>query len=123
MSAVILIVDDDPLLCRLYETTLQKHGFQTYVALSGATALEYLEHGPVDLMLLDIMMADMDGFDVIRRIRHHPVHRALPILIVTARPDAATRRRGLSEGANDWLTKPVTSEDVVSHIQAMLSQE
>ncbi len=122
MAAHILIVDDDPLIGRLFQAALGKNGYRTTVALSGPAALAYLETNPVDAMLLDIMMADMDGIDVVTRIRQHPVHHGLPIVLLTARADEASRQRGLGAGANDYLVKPVAPDEVVQRIRLLLPE-
>ena len=95
MTAHILIVDDDPLIGRLFQTALTKAGYRTTVVLSGPGALAFLADTPVDVMLLDIMMADMDGIDVVTKVRQDPVHHGLPIVLLTARADEASRQRGL----------------------------
>lgn len=122
MTAHILIVDDDPLIGRLFQAALKKEGYRTTVVLSGPGALAYLADIPVDVMLLDIMMADMDGIDVVTQVRQDPVHHGLPIVLLTARADEASRQRGLGAGANDYLIKPVSPEEVVRRVRLLLPE-
>ncbi|NPV67203.1 MAG: response regulator [Anaerolineae bacterium] len=123
MSREILVVDDDPLLCRLFATTLEKHGYTAHIAYSGPSALEFLKAQPVDLVVLDIMMADMDGVDVIAQIRRNPAYLRLPIVVLSARADFASRQRGLIAGATDYLVKPITPDDLLIYLQRLWPED
>lgn len=123
MSREILIVDDDLLLCKLFSTTLEKHGYTAHVAYSGPDALEFLSTRPVDLVVLDIMMADMDGIDVIAQIRRNPAYLRLPIVVLSARADFASRQRGLIAGATDYLIKPIIPDDLLAYIRRLWPQD
>ncbi len=120
MAPLVLIVDDDSLLCSMLQIALKRNGYESHVALSGKEALEYLENNRVSLLLLDVMMADMDGFGVMQRVREHPVYHDLPIIMLTAHADPVTRQRGLAFGANDYLVKPVTPDKIVESIHAVM---
>lgn len=120
MASSVLIVDDDPLLCNLLQVALRRGGIGSHVAYSGSAALEYLKEHPVDLVLLDILMADMSGFDVLEQIRQQPTHRKLPVIILTARADVSSRQRGMASGADAYLVKPVTPDKILDHIRTFL---
>ncbi len=121
MAARILVVDDDPLLCNLLRMALGREGFEPIVVYSGDDALTYLGEQRVDLVLLDIMMADVNGFDVLRRLKADPQIAAIPVIFLTARVDAISQQTGLDFGAVEYLTKPITPERLVERIRAVLA--
>ena len=121
MAERILIVDDDPLLCNLLRMALGRAGFQTVEVYSGDAALNYLETQTVDVILLDVMMADVNGFDVLRRLKANPNWKVIPVVFLTARVDAISQKTGLDIGAVDYLTKPITPELLIERIQAVLA--
>jgi two-component system phosphate regulon response regulator PhoB len=123
MTHRVLIVDDDPLVGRLFGMGLSQHGFEADSVLSGPAALQYLEATPVDVLVLDVMMADMDGLDVIGAIRSNPALRQLPVILLSARADDSSRRRGISAGANAYLFKPITSEGLADAIREVLAED
>lgn len=120
MAARILVVDDDPLLCNLLRMALGREGFEPIVVYSGDDALIYLHEQRVDLVLLDIMMADVNGFDVLRRLKADPQIAEIPVIFLTARVDAISQQTGLDIGAVEYLTKPITPERLVERIRAVL---
>ncbi len=123
MSARILIIDDDPLMCDLLQMALRREGYDADTVYSGVEALDYLtEHGAVDLILLDIMMADLDGFDVLERLKAEERWRDIPVVILTARTDAPSRQQGMAGGAVRYLTKPIMPEALAEHVRAALAQ-
>lgn len=103
--ARILCVDDEPVNLELYGAMLEPDGYETVMAESGREALEKAREG-VDLVLLDIMMPGMDGFEVCSRLKADPVTRQVPVVMVTAIADREARMKGLEAGANDFLAKP-----------------
>ncbi|WP_119072496.1 response regulator transcription factor [Aggregatilinea lenta] len=121
MPGHILVVDDDPLLCSLLEMALGREGYQTHVVYSGRAALEALDHEPFDLILLDIMMSDLNGFDVIRQLRSSPTLATIPVIFLTARVDAISQRIGMDAGAIEYLTKPITPDDLIARVKAALA--
>lgn len=122
MGESILIVDDDPLLCNLLRMALGRAGYQTAEMYSGDTALEYLQtQKTVDLILLDVMMADVNGFDVLRKLKAHAEWSKIPVILLTARVDAISQKTGMDIGAVEYLTKPITPELLIERIQAVLS--
>lgn len=123
MPARILIVDDDPLMCNLLTLTLHREGYETEAVYSGQDALDYLSGSGVDLILLDIMMADFNGFQVLRALRADPSTAAIPVILLTARVDSISQKTGMDAGAVDYLTKPITPDVLVSRVRAVLSAE
>jgi DNA-binding response OmpR family regulator len=124
MAQRILIVDDDPLLCSLLRMALTRDGFETAEVFSGDAALEYLEEQPdVDLILLDVMMADFNGFDVLRRMKENPEQAGIPVIFLTARVDAISQKTGLDIGAVEYLTKPITPDVLLERVKQVLETQ
>ncbi len=121
MSKKILIVDDDPLLCNLLRMALGREGFDTAEVYSGDDALNYLANNSVDLILLDVMMADLNGFDVLRRLKADATLSRIPVIFLTARVDAISQQTGMDIGAIEYLTKPITPEVLIERIRAVLT--
>ncbi len=113
----ILIVDDDPYLRELLEVTLQSAGFETVQACTGRKAWDVLAETKVDLVLLDVMMPETDGWTLCEQIRES---WSLPIMMVTALGDVSQKVRGFSLGADDYITKPFAGEELIARIQAVL---
>jgi DNA-binding response OmpR family regulator len=123
MAERILIVDDDPLLCNLLRMALTRDGFETHEVYSGDAALDYLEEQQrVDLILLDVMMADFNGFDVLRRLKANPTFSDIPVIFLTARVDAISQKTGMDIGAVEYLTKPITPEALIERVRAVLAE-
>lgn len=120
MAERILIVDDDPLLCSLLRMALNREGYETHEAFSGKAALEYLADQVVDLILLDVMMADFNGFDVLRKLKADPRLENVPVIFLTARVDTVSQKTGLDIGAVEYLTKPVTPDTLAKRVRAVL---
>src|ERR1700758_3226025 len=108
MTARILVVDDVPANVRLMEARLSAEYFDVVTALCGQEALAVCERAECDIVLLDVMMPDMDGFEVCRRLKANPSTHHLPVVMVTALDQASDRVKGLEAGADDFLTKPVS---------------
>ena len=114
----LLVVDDEPNIAALLAATLRLVGFEVRVAGTGTEALSAAaEFGP-DLMVLDVMLPDLDGFEVARRLR--AAARPVPVLFLTARDSVADRISGLTAGGDDYVTKPFSLEEVVLRIRAIL---
>ena len=117
-EARLLVVEDEPNIRELLATSLRFAGFEVHVAADGATALKQAaEHDP-DLVVLDVMLPDMDGFTVTRKLRGSG--RLLPIVFVTARDSVDDKIKGLTVGGDDYVTKPFSLEEVVARIRAVL---
>lgn len=113
----VLIVDDDVELSALLAQYLTAEGFEALTCGSGEAALERLNHEPVDIVTLDIMMPRMNGIDVLRRLRRH---RETPVLMLTARGDDVDRIAGLDLGADDYMTKPCSPGELAARLRAIL---
>ncbi|MES2180090.1 MAG: response regulator [Gemmatimonadota bacterium] len=116
----VLIVDDERHNRQLLEVMLRPEGFFIEVATSGEEALAMVAHEPPDLILLDIMMPGMDGYQVATAIKSNPITRNIPVIIVTALDDRDSRMRGLSAGAEDFLTKPVNRSELCVRVRNLL---
>ncbi|AQZ64228.1 DNA-binding response regulator [[Actinomadura] parvosata subsp. kistnae] len=115
---VVLVVDDEPNIRELLLDALELNGFEVRTAASGTQALESVRREPPDIILLDVMLPDLDGFAVAQRLR--PDGGGPPVLFLTARDTVADRIAGLSAGGDDYVTKPFSLEEVVLRIRAIL---
>ncbi len=115
--ANVLIVDDNVKSCRPLVRLLQVVGHQAFFVHDGRTALAMLDRVRPDMILLDIMMPGMDGLEVLRTIRQHPLHKDLPVVVYSARDDHETIDQALSSGAQDYLVK---SRDDFDRVQACI---
>jgi len=120
MSQRILIVDDDQDNLSLIARTLQRHDFETSQARSGPEALELLNRELPDLVLLDVMMPQMDGYEVCRRIRANPRTARLPVVLLTAYAKLASRVEAFRAGADDYITKPIRTAELIGRLRAAL---
>ena len=114
----ILVVEDNANTRRLMEAVLTQHGYQPILASDGVEALEILDRKHVDLILLDIMMPRMDGYEFTQTLRESGCD--LPILMVTAREKPADKHRGFQIGTDDYMVKPVDEEEMILRIAALL---
>ncbi len=119
-QATVLVVDDDPINCRVLAQLLTLQGYTVVKAADGCAALQTLDDEQVDLVLLDVMMPCMDGFETCRRIREERRDLLLPVLFVTAMGDQESRVKGQEVGANDFLTKPVDPVELSARVRNLL---
>ncbi len=119
MTARILVVDDVPANVKLLEARLSAEYFDVTTAYSGAEALAVAERAECDIVLLDVMMPDMDGFEVCRRLKSNTLTHHIPVVMVTALDQPSDRVRGLEAGADDFLTKPVTDVALISRVRSL----
>ncbi len=119
MTARILVVDDVAVNLKLLETRLTAEYFDVTLAMSGAEALAICGQGRVDVVLLDVMMPGMDGFETCRRLKADPMTAHLPVVMVTALDQPADRVRGLEAGADDFLTKPVDEIALLARVRSL----
>jgi putative two-component system response regulator len=117
---VILVVDDQPQNIELLEAYLVPQNYEVVTAASGEKALEKLSGNPIDLILLDVMMPGMDGFEVTRRIRQDDQHRLLPIILVTALRDMEDRVKGIEAGCDDFISKPFDKMELLARVRSLL---
>jgi two-component system, OmpR family, response regulator len=116
----VLVVDDEPNICALLSATLRLIDFDVRVAHGGREALVTAAEFEPDLVVLDVMMPDLDGFQVAKRLRDTASGQAVPVLFLTARDAVEDRISGLTVGADDYVTKPFSLEEVVLRIRAIL---
>ena len=119
MSARILVVDDIPANVKLLEARLSAEYFDVMTAANGKQALEIAARAECDIILLDVMMPDMDGFEVCRRLKSNPATHFIPVVMVTALDSPADRVRGLEAGADDFLTKPVSDVVLIARVRSL----
>jgi two-component system cell cycle response regulator len=120
MTARILVVDDIPANVKLLEARLLAEYFDVLTADDGFKALDIVAKTPVDIVLLDVMMPGMDGFEVCERLKGNPATSHIPVVMVTALDQPADRVRGLKAGADDFLTKPVNDLQLVSRVKSLV---
>ncbi len=117
MANRILVVDDEPRFVRLVEANLQTEGFEVLKAANGKEALDLTVAEKPDLILLDVMMPEMDGFQALERIRGFST---VPIIMLTAKGDEEHKVRGLNLGADDYVIKPFSANELIARVQAVL---
>lgn len=118
MSDKVLIVDDDPAICKLLERVMRSNELNTTIAHSGAEALSIIKNHTFDIILMDIMLGDMEGFDVIKRIRSQGI--STPIMVVSGRNEDFDSLYGLSLGADDYITKPFRPLVLGAKVKALI---
>jgi two-component system, OmpR family, alkaline phosphatase synthesis response regulator PhoP len=120
MAPRILVVEDDPDIAELVARYLDKAGFETERVASGRDALSAIAARPPHLVVLDLMLPHVDGLDVCRALRANEATSSLPIIMVTARVDESERIVGLEVGADDYLAKPFSPNELVARVRALL---
>jgi two-component system KDP operon response regulator KdpE len=114
---LVLVADDEPRITRLVAMSLADDGFNVVSALGGEEALRLAEESKPDIVLLDIVMPDIDGIEVMRRLRET---RPVPVILLTAKGSSADRARGLDLGADDYLAKPFHPDELAARVRAVL---
>jgi CheY-like chemotaxis protein len=121
MGKKVLVVDDHPDAVNILTMILQKRGYQTVSAQDGVEALQKIQDESPELVLLDVMMPKMDGYDVCRAVKADPKTCHIPIVMLSARTDAASKERGLDLGAADYIAKPIDPAKTLEKIKKYLS--
>jgi DNA-binding response OmpR family regulator len=116
----VMVVDDDPDTVSILARHLQREGFVAIEAVSGAECIRIVREHPVDVILLDLMMPDMDGFEVCRALKEEADTAEIPIIMITARDDLDARAEGMRLGVSDFLAKPVFRRQLANRIRAQL---
>ena len=116
----ILVVEDDPDIAGLLTHYLQRAGFEADMVSSGRDVLPRIQKAPPDLLLLDLMLPGVDGLEVCRAVRADPDTAAIPIIMITAKGEESDRIVGLELGADDYITKPFSPNEVIARIRALL---
>jgi len=118
--ARIMVVDDDPDTVTVLSRYLQREGFTAVEALSGPQCLKLVAEYQIDVILLDLMMPEMDGFEVVRALKSNPNTAEIPVIMITARDDIEARSEGMRVGVADFLAKPVFRKQLANRIKAQL---
>jgi DNA-binding response OmpR family regulator len=116
-TSTILVVDDERRYRELLELDLTRRGYHVLLAGDGLRALDLVEQGSPDLVVLDLRLPDMDGYEVCRRIREVS---SVPVIMLTARAEEQDKVRGLRNGADDYVTKPFSAEELLARVEAVL---
>ena len=121
--AKILVVDDEPDVCSLLRLVLTERGYEVVTVDSGKECLVKAQSDGPDLILLDIMMPEMDGWETLKLLKLDGETQDIPVVIVTARAEPRDKIRGLQEGAVDYVTKPFGARDVLDRVEAILGSD
>lgn len=123
MSWSVLVVDDEPMARTLLRLMLVRAGFDVVEAEDGFDALDKLKDGRPDVMILDVMMPGIDGFSVCETVRAAPSTAQLPIIMLSAKTDLESVNKGLRLGADKYLTKPISPEELTRQVRDVLQQQ
>ncbi|MGR2737403.1 response regulator transcription factor [Billgrantia sp. Q4P2] len=121
--AKVLVVDDEPNIVLSLEFLMQQAGFDVDTAEDGEGALAKVEQSPPDLILLDISLPGISGFDVLEQLRQDARHARLPIIMLTAHGREVEREKGLALGADDYVTKPFSTQALVEKVKVLLAED
>lgn len=122
ISKKILIIEDDPSFSRAINHIIQKEGYDVISASNGMTGLKMAKEDKPDLLILDVMLPGLDGFEVCNRLRHDPQTVGLPIIMLSAKGQDADKTTGLKVGANAYLTKPVDRAVLLDKLTSLLGK-
>ncbi len=120
MASRILIIDDEPNIVLSLQFLMKREGFEVAVAGDGEAALRAMAERRPDLVILDVMMPRLNGFEVCQRIRAEPAFRSVAVLMLTARGRETEMKRGLELGADAYVTKPFSTRDLVAEVRRLL---
>lgn len=120
--AKVLVVDDEPNIVLSLEFLMQQAGFEVSTALDGESALKLVSENPPDLVLLDISLPGISGFEVLEQLRCQAAFERLPIVMLTAHGREVEREKGLALGADDYITKPFSTRQLVEKVQMLLNE-
>lgn len=120
MSKKVVLIEDEPDIAEVIEYNLSREGYKVFLAYNGLEGLETVKRERPDVVLLDLMLPELDGIEICRRIRENPMTRSLPIIMVTAKGEESDVVLGLELGADDYVTKPFSPRELVARIKAVL---
>jgi two-component system, OmpR family, alkaline phosphatase synthesis response regulator PhoP len=123
MKPTILVADDEPAIVLSLQVLLQKAGYAVRIARNGEEAMNAVLEAKPDLVLLDAMMPKRDGFDVCQSLRADSAYDDMPIIMLTAKSRDVERQKGIALGANDYVTKPFSTRDLVSLVKSYLAEK
>ena len=119
----ILVIEDQPVMRRNIQTILEMEGFQVVTAENGRQGVETAKGTPPDLILCDVMMPELDGYGVLTALRENEVTATVPFIFLTAKGEKTDLRTGMNLGADDYLAKPVSSDDLLAAIRARFERQ
>ena len=120
MGKKILVIEDDPATLRLVDYSLKQEGYQIIKASNGLEGIRKALGESPDLVILDVMLPGMDGFEICFRLRSEPTTAKLPILMFSAKAQEIDKDTGIKVGADDYLTKPSAPADIINHVEKLL---
>jgi DNA-binding response OmpR family regulator len=123
MEKKILVIEDDPATSRLVDYSLRHEGFQVITAFNGLEGIRKATNEAPDLVILDVMLPGMDGFEICHRLREQPATAKLRILMFSAKAQEIDRNTGLKVGADDYLSKPAAPAEIVNRVNKLLAQK
>ncbi len=123
MARKILAVDDEKHIVRLVQINLQKEGYEVATASTGREALERVGEFAPDLIVMDVMMPEMDGFEALKKLKENPATRDIPVIMLTAKAQDADVFRGWQSGADLYLTKPFNPAELLSFVKRLLASQ
>lgn len=123
MTHRIVVIEDEKDIAELLRFTLQREGYEVRCAAGGMEGLELIRRGPADLALIDIMLPDLDGLEVCKRVRADRGLRGLPVIFLTAKGEEVDRIVGLEMGADDYVVKPFSPRELVARVRAVLRRQ
>lgn len=121
MSKVVMAVDDSATVRKFVSVALSMQGFSVVTAKDGMDALEKLPHANVDLLITDLNMPNMDGFELIRALRENPVYKELPVIILSSLSDEGSKGKGMELGVGSYLVKPFSLEKIQYEVSKYVS--
>lgn len=119
----IVVVDDDQDIRMLLKANLEDEGYEVMEAPGGREAIDMIKHNETDLVVLDIMMPEVDGYDVLQELRSKPEHAELPVVLLTARRQESDVWEGWSAGADYYITKPFKMRELIQFIRYIFGEE
>jgi len=123
MARKILVIEDDPATLRLVDYSLKQEGYEVITAANGLDGIRKAMGESPDLVILDVMLPGLDGFEICYRLRAEPATAKLPILMFSAKAQEIDKDTGMRVGADDYLTKPSAPADIVSHVAKLLAKK
>lgn len=118
----VLVVDDSPTEVHVFRSTLEKHGYRVEVATTGEEGLKSAKHFKPDVILMDVVMPGINGFQATRQLSKYPSTSEIPIILVTTKDQETDRVWGMRQGASDYLVKPVREKELLSTLQSVLAE-
>lgn len=123
MGKRILVIEDDPSSARLVGYALEREGYQVEIAVNGVEGLRKVQEEDPDLVILDVMLPGLDGFELCHRLRAEPRTDHVPILMLSAKAQEIDRSTGLRAGANEYLVKPADPAEILANVERLLAEK